>query len=115
MASLGLSKQPWHVQLAVFVLLALLGWAFFARPQSRRPLLLANLGAVLLYLPWVPELLDDRHEPAGTVIEQVHPLTFTNARIDLGQWSIGHPVLGVTHMPGRVAILLILAALALVV
>ena len=85
---------------SVFVLLALFGWAFLARPESRRPLLLANLGAVLLYLPWVPELLDDRHEPAATVIERVHPLTFTNARIDLGQWSVGHPSLGISQVPG---------------
>jgi hypothetical protein len=93
---------------SVFVLLVLFGWAFLARPKSRRPLLLANLGAVLLYLPWVPELLDDRHEPAATIIERLHPLTFANARIDLGQWSIGHPQIGVAHLPGHVAIWLIL-------
>jgi hypothetical protein len=96
---------------SVFVLIALFGWAFIARPEGRRPLVLATAGAVVLFLPWVPELLDDRHEPAGTVIEMIHPLTLTNARIDLGQWSIGHPLFGVSEVPGTLGIVLILLGL----
>src|SRR4051794_8208999 len=92
---------------SVFVLIVLFGWAFIARPEARRPLILATAGAVVLFLPWVPELLDDRHEPAGTVIEMIHPLTLTNARIDLGQWSIGHPLFGTTDVPGTLGIVLI--------
>ena len=37
---------------SVFVLIVLFGWAFFARPQARKPLVLANLGAALLFAPW---------------------------------------------------------------
>jgi hypothetical protein len=111
--SLSVAAAAYTHYTSVFVLIALFGWAFFARPKGRKPLLLANLGAVVLYLPWVPELLDDRHEPAATIIEQLHPLTFAHARIDLGQWSIGHPLLGVSQLPGTVAICLILGGVLL--
>jgi hypothetical protein len=107
--SLSVAAAAYTHYTSVFVLIALFGWAFLARPDGRKPLLLANLGAAVLYLPWVPELLNDRHEPAARIIEQFHPLTFTNARIDLGQWSIGRPLFGVSQLPGTVAICLILA------
>ena len=48
---------------SVYVLAGLLGWAFLAHPQARRPLLLSYLGAAMLYIPWVPQFLDDRNEP----------------------------------------------------
>src|SRR4029079_8309879 len=40
---------------SIFVLFVLFAWAFFAHPDTRRPLLLSNLGAALLFAPWIPE------------------------------------------------------------
>jgi hypothetical protein len=93
----------------VFVLLGLLLWALIARPGSRRPALLANLGAALLYVPWIPELLDDRHEPAAHQIELVHPMTIHNVEVDLLHWSIGHPFIRIAEVPGGAAVWLMAA------
>jgi dolichyl-phosphate-mannose-protein mannosyltransferase len=93
-----------------FVLMALFAWAFLARPEARKPLILATLGAVLLYVPWMPEFLDDRHEPAASAIQLLHPLTLHNVEDDLVHWSIGHPFLRIQALPGPVAVWLIAAA-----
>lgn len=39
---------------AIFMLFGLFAWAFFAHPDARRRLLLSNLGAALLFAPWIP-------------------------------------------------------------
>src|SRR5690349_9435233 len=75
---------------SVFVLIGLFGWAFLADPQARRPLLLSNLGAALLYVPWIHQLLADRNEPAAKIIQALHPLTINHAWDDLGQWAFGN-------------------------
>jgi hypothetical protein len=98
---------------SAFVLVGLLGWAFVTHPKARRPILLSNLGAAVLYVPWIPELLDDRHEPAAKVIQAVHPLTLTHAWNDLGQWAFGNPNIPAQVLPGRLAIWLLLAAVVL--
>jgi hypothetical protein len=98
---------------SVFVLIALLGWAFLARPEARRPLLLANVGAAVLFIPWLPGLLDDRDAPAATIIETLHPLTFARAKTDLLQLYIGHPYFDVDQLPGSPALWLIAAGVVL--
>jgi hypothetical protein len=94
----------------VFVLAALALWALVARPPARLPVLLSNLGAALLYVPWVPELIDDRHEPAAHQIELVHPTTWHNVGVDLVHWSIGHPFIRIAEVPGHLAVWLTAAA-----
>ena len=89
---------------SIFVLIAIFGWGFVARAGSRKPLLLATLGAALLYVPWIPELLSDRNEPAANAIALLHPLTLTNAENDLLHWSIGHPYIPVMEVPGHVGV-----------
>jgi hypothetical protein len=96
---------------SVFVLVALFGWAALAHPEARRPLLLANLGALALYLPWVPALLDDRHSPAARVLEAGHPLTLHNGLDDLAHWSVGLPFSALGDVPGVPALGLIAAGL----
>jgi mannosyltransferase len=99
----------------VFVLIGLLVWAFFARPEARGPLLLTNAGAALLYVPWIPELLDDRHEPAATIIERLHPLSLTRGWNDLGQWSLGHPLIPLQELPGRLGAWLVAAGVLIAI
>jgi 4-amino-4-deoxy-L-arabinose transferase-like glycosyltransferase len=96
-----------------FVLIALFGWAFLFRPHARLRLVLATAGAAVLFLPWLPEFLDDRHEPAASAIQLLHPLTFHNAADDLLHWSIGHPFINAQDLPGPVAIWLMIAAAVL--
>jgi mannosyltransferase len=96
-----------------YVLAGLFAWAFLAHPKARRPLLLSYLGAAVLYIPWVPQFLADRNEPAAKLIDAVHPFSFWQARIDLGEWSFGHPGIPVHDLPGQLGIWLIAAALLL--
>jgi len=96
-----------------FVLIALFGWAFFARPRARLRLVLATAGAFVLFLPWLPEFLDDRHEPAAKAVQLLHPLTFHNAVDDLLHWSTGHPFINAQDLPGPVGIWLMIAAVVL--
>ena len=92
---------------SVFVLLVLFGWAFVARPQVRKPLVLANLGAALLFAPWIPEFIRDGDAPAAQVLEIFHPLTIHSAVSDLVHWAIGHPSIAPEVLPGNLALWLI--------
>jgi hypothetical protein len=98
---------------AVFVLAALFGWAFFAHPGARRQLIMANLGAVLLFAPWIPEFIDDTGKQAAKNIELLHPLTIGQAKTDLLRMWFGSPLLDVGELPGNLALALIAASLAL--
>jgi mannosyltransferase len=98
---------------AVFVLVGLFVWAFVAHPEARRPLLLANLGAALLFAPWIPQFVDDTGKQAAKNIELLHPLSVEQAKTDLLRMWFGSPLLDVNEMPGNVALALIGASLAL--
>ena len=74
---------------AVFVLAGQFGWAFLARPEARRPLLLATAGAVALYLPWIPGFLDDGNQPASKIIEVIHPFSLRSGYDDVIHWAVG--------------------------
>jgi Dolichyl-phosphate-mannose-protein mannosyltransferase len=94
-----------------FVLAAMFGWAFLVHPEGRKGLLLANLGAALAFLPWLPEFSEDSGEPAAKLNAALHPLTFSNGADDLLKWATGHTHIPVAEMPGRFAAWLCLAAL----
>ncbi len=98
---------------SVFVLIGLFGWALVAHPGMRKQLLLATAGAVLLFAPWVPQLIQDSGKRAAKNIELIHPLTVSRAETDLQRLFLGHPDLGVGIVPGRAALLLIVSAMAL--
>jgi hypothetical protein len=98
---------------AIFVLGALLVWAFFARPEARRALVAANLGAIVLFAPWFGEFLKDKDSTAAKLTEALHPLTLANVKLDLGRWSVGHPFTPTADVPGHLAMVLIGAGLLL--
>jgi hypothetical protein len=92
---------------ALFVLFGLFAWAFFAHPHARRPLLLSNLGAALLFAPWIPEFVDDSGKQAAKNIEMLHPLTLGHAKTDLLRMWFGT----VSDLPGKPAMWLIAAGI----
>jgi hypothetical protein len=94
-------------------LIALFGWAFFARPEARKPLILANLGAALLFAPWLPEAVEDANEPSSTFLDLVHPITFASANSDLGLWALGHPFIPVDEILSPPALWLVVLGLLL--
>jgi uncharacterized membrane protein len=75
---------------AIFVLLAQVAWALWAPRADLRPLLVANLSAVVLYLPWLPSL----HGSALGVYGQLEPLTAAHVLDD-----VLHPVVGYSYAP----------------
>jgi hypothetical protein len=98
---------------SVFILIVIAGWALLAHPDARLRVIFANLGAALLYIPWIPELIDDRSEPAAQAIALLHPQTLSAAENDLVHWSIGHPYIPIASLPGYHAVWLMGAAVAL--
>jgi len=98
---------------AVFILAGIFCWAFLARPQSRRSLLIANVGAALLFLPWLPEFIDDTGKQASRNIELLHPLSLGVAKNDLLRTWFGSPLFDLGDLPGNAAMSLIAASIAL--
>jgi 4-amino-4-deoxy-L-arabinose transferase-like glycosyltransferase len=101
----------------VFVLGAQLAWVLWARPETRRPALLANLGAAAGFAPWVPGLINDLRSPTTQILSALQPFDAENARLSLQHWAIGYPYAGATGLrdvPGITALLLLGAAVVLV-
>ncbi len=91
---------------AAFVLAAQLLWLLWAHPRARRPALLANLGAVVLYLPWLPGLIADLGSPTRSALERLQGSGFGVKRAALEQWAFGDVVVGIGAVPGRPAVIL---------
>ena len=98
---------------AVFILIGLFIWAFWAHPEVRRPVLAANAGATLLFAAWIPEFIDATGKQAAKNIELLHPLTLDHAVTDLLRMWFGQPLLELADLPGRVALALSAVALVL--
>jgi 4-amino-4-deoxy-L-arabinose transferase-like glycosyltransferase len=102
----------------VFVLAAQLGWLLLAHPEARRPALLANVGAGILYLPWITGLVKDFTSPTGKILSALSPFDAHTIRIVAEHWSIGYPyssVAGLRELPGTPALVLLAVGLVLAV
>ena len=96
----------------VYVLGAQALWAFFAHPRARLPVILANAGAAVAYLPWLPTLLDNTDSPGSKVIGILTPFNAANVRIELGRWGLGHPYVPLRDLPGWAGIAMFLGGVA---
>lgn len=96
---------------SVFVLAAQFGWAFFAHPRARRPLLVANVSAAVVFIPWLPNLVRDFRSPLARAYGFLDPLNLHSVRVDLGRLAIGHPLVPISKIPGNVAASLALAGI----
>jgi 4-amino-4-deoxy-L-arabinose transferase-like glycosyltransferase len=94
---------------AAFVLVGQLAWLLWAHPEARRPALLANVGAALLYLPWVPWLIDDFNSPTVDILAALQGTGFAAKRFALEVWAVGYPYLSPHDVPGVPAALVGLA------
>jgi 4-amino-4-deoxy-L-arabinose transferase-like glycosyltransferase len=99
----------------VFVLAAQLLWLVWTHPEARRPALMANLGAVVLYLPWVSGFVNDMRSPTTDILSDLQPFDAHNIRLSLEHWSVGYLYasrVGLRDLPGVPAlVMLALAAL----
>ena len=94
---------------AVFPLAALLLWVLIVHRGALVPLLLANLGALIGFTPWLPALLADNDAPATRIYSLLAPFTWDAVRLALEQWTIGYPYVQPNTLPGALAWILIVA------
>src|SRR5207244_12559288 len=64
------------------------------------------------FVPWLPTFLDETHAAGSTVIGFLNPFDLHAIGVGVGHWSIGHPFIPITSLPGRWAIAMILTGLA---
>ena len=81
-------------------------------PDARRSLILANAGAALGFVPWVSQSLNDTRSPCAKLISGLQPFDLHEVRTDLGRWTIGHPFIALSSLPGPVASVLVAAGFA---
>ncbi|MGH2966050.1 MAG: glycosyltransferase family 39 protein [Solirubrobacterales bacterium] len=100
---------------AVFFLAAQFAWVLWAHPQARRAVVLANLGAVIGFAPWITGLIADLNSPTTKLLGLLAPFTFASVRVSLEHWSIGYPYqfVGLGSVPGPVGLALIGAGVVL--
>jgi 4-amino-4-deoxy-L-arabinose transferase-like glycosyltransferase len=83
---------------AVFLLFVQFVWAFWAQPSARKPLIVANVVAVLGFVPWINGLREDLHAPS--FINALAPLKPNVVGTILDTSWIGHPYLYLNQVPG---------------
>lgn len=105
----------WTHYMSVFVLGPAALWLLWTHPAVRRPALLANLGAGLLYLPWLPGLIADTQSPTLRITAAITAFTPDAVRLDLEHWSLGYPysIIGLRRLPGTLALVLLALAAVL--
>lgn len=95
---------------SAFVLAAALVWLLWSEPAARRPALLANIGAALLVVPWIPGLIADLDSPTITILSALSPFTASAVKVDLEHWALGYPYAvagGLQILPGVAALVLL--------
>jgi hypothetical protein len=96
---------------SVFPLAAQFGWVVWAHREAIRPLLLANLGVLAGFAPWIPGFVADNNSPTTAILSALQPFTFDAVRFALEQWAIGYPYVRLESLPGIVSGTLIAAGL----
>ena len=97
---------------SAFILGAQLLWLLWAHPEARRPALVANLGAVVLFAPWIPSMLADFDSPTIEILSALQGDGFAIKRLAVESWAYGYPYVLPQEVPGRFASFLIVIALA---
>jgi hypothetical protein len=96
---------------AAFVLIVQALWVLWRHPEVRRPALLANLGAAVLYAPWIPGWIRDTHSVTIPIINAVVPFAPGFVVRSTAEWAAGYPYLSVSQAPGRTFALFIAVGL----
>ena len=91
-----------------FLLAVQLAWVLWKHPPARRPAILANLGALVLFLPWATGVRNDFSSPTADILSAISPFTVDSVTSSLAHWTIGHPYsyVPIDGMPGEVALAL---------
>lgn len=95
----------------VFPLAAQFLWVLWAHREATRPLLLANLGVLAGFAPWIPGFIADNNSPTTAILSALQPFNFGAVRFALENWAVGYPYVNLETAPGHVAGVLIAAGL----
>lgn len=95
-----------------YVLGVQLIWLLIFHPPARRPALFANVGAAIVFLPWVPSLLDDLDAPSQDIIGTLAPLNLHNGIDFTARFAFGNPGLPLGGFLGPVAEIALFGGLA---
>jgi 4-amino-4-deoxy-L-arabinose transferase-like glycosyltransferase len=84
---------------AVYFLGAQLIWLLIVSPNSRLPALAATAGAAVLYLPWVPSMIDDLNSPTLPILEAIQGTGLSERWLSIKQLLAGQPLLDPVWVP----------------
>jgi hypothetical protein len=96
-----------------FVLGAQLLWLLWFHPPARVTAIVANIGAAILFIPWIPSMLADMDSPTIDVLSALQGDGFDVKRAAVENWAFGYPYNLPVDLPGR--FLVTLGTVALVV
>ena len=88
---------------AAAVLIGQLAWVLWAHPDARRAAILSNLGAAVLFVPWIPSFLRDNDSPTLEVLSRLQGKSFAAKRYATEVWAVGYPFRTLTQLPGALA------------
>jgi 4-amino-4-deoxy-L-arabinose transferase-like glycosyltransferase len=92
---------------AVFPLAGQALWVLWKQRQALRACVLANLGVLAGFAPWIPGFIADNNSPTTKLLSALQPFEFRPARFALEQWSVGYPYVQLSKVPGKAAWMLI--------
>jgi hypothetical protein len=98
---------------SIFVLLAQAAWVALCHRRDLGRMLLSALVGAVVFVPWVPSMLDDRHAIGVTVMAQLARFTRANVIDELGRLSGGGPYAPLSSLPGPAGLWLLGGAFAL--
>lgn len=97
---------------SAFVLIAQLGWLAWAHREVIRPALLANVGAAILFIPWLPSAIADNRSPTIAILEALQGSGFSVKAEAFAIWIFGYPFVQFETIPGWVPFAIAVAAIA---
>ncbi len=94
---------------SVFVLAAQALWLLWAHPDARKPAIMANVGALVLFAPWIPGAINEFSSPTVKILSALSPFTWTYAKLSFEHWLVGFPysTVGLGALPGRAALVML--------
>jgi len=98
---------------AAFALAAQFLWLLWAHPAARKPALLANVAAAVLYLPWLSGLAADAGSPTTDLLYSIQGEGLAVKLRSIGSWAIGYPYKTLSDFLGTVPALLAAAGFAI--
>jgi hypothetical protein len=96
---------------SAFPLAAQFAWTLWAHREAIRGLLLANLGVLAGFAPWIPGFIDDNNSPTTEILSLLQPFTLDAVRFALEAWAVGYPYVRLETVPGHIGGALIAAGL----